>query len=558
MAPAPLLALLLLLLPGCHVEGDAPEPGPDLNPAATGRLAGDPEGPDPSPSEPYDLLLFGGILVDGTGAPGRKNDVLVRDGRIVYLGIVDPDTLEVGEHFDARGLVITPGFIDIHAHGDPLETPRFPNFLAMGVTTIVLGQDGGSPQVADLPSLMEDVERVRPWVNVAWLVGHNTLRGESGVGFGHPDAVALTRMAALVERGLEAGAFGLSLGLEYEPGSRADMAELVAISRPVAARNGVVMSHMRNEDADRVEASLSELLEQGRRSGARVHASHLKVVLGRDPGQARRMLNVMAQARSEGVEATGDVYPYTASFTGLAILFPEWARPPHDYDAIVRVRRNDLAAHLRDRVESRNGPQATLFGTGPWAGRTLAEVAREEGRPFEEILMELGPGGARAAYFVMDDEVMATFLDDPHTVVASDGSPGMSHPRGYGTYARILRRFVREEGRLTLEAAVRKMTGLAAAIVGLDDPERVNLPRGLVQEGWAADLLAFDPAEVRDRADFQNPHRLSEGMRGVWVNGAPAWREGAPGQGPGNGSVLRDGSGTGNVDGPVQGTRSYR
>ncbi len=519
MAPTSLLGLLLfLLLPACLGE-------------------------EPIPAEPYDLLLSGGTVVDGTGAPARRADVLIREGRIAHVGSVDPDTLELGEHFDARGLVVTPGFIDAHAHGDPLETPRFSNFLAMGVTTILLGQDGGSPQVAELPALMREVEGVRPWVNVAWLVGHNTLRGESGVGFGTPGDAGLARMASLVEAGMEAGAFGLSLGLEYDPGRRAGMEELVAIARPVAARNGVVMSHMRNEDADRVEDSLAELLEQGTRSGARVHASHLKVVLGNDPGQARRMLQAMAHARSQGVEATGDVYPYTTSFTGLAILFPDWARPPHDYDAVVRARRDELAAHLRDRVESRNGPEATLFGTGRWAGRTLAQVAREVGRPFEEVLVELGPGGARAAYFVMDDEVMATFLQDPHVVVASDGSPGMNHPRGYGSFPRVLRRFVQEEGRLTLEEAVRKMTGLTASIVGLDDPARVGVPRGRVEEGWAADLLAFDPAQIRDRADFQNPHRLAEGMRAVWVNGIRAWSGDAPAPGPGAGKVLRDAGG---------------
>jgi N-acyl-D-amino-acid deacylase len=374
-------------------------------------------------------------VVDGTGTPPRPADVLFLNGRIAHVGQVRADTLRVANHFDAQGYVVTPGFIDAHAHGDPLETPAFPNFLAMGVTTIVLGQDGGSPEAGTLAAHLDEVGAARPAVNVAYLVGHNTIRQESGVGFGAPGASGLARMASLVEAGLDAGAFGLSTGLEYDPGARADLEELIAVARPVGARGGVVTSHLRNEDADRVEASLDELLEQGFGSGARVHATHLKVVLGDDPAVARRMLGAMADARERGLVVTGDVYPYTASFTGIAILFPEWARPPADYEEVVRTRGEELERHLRERVMGRNGPEATLFGTGEWSGRTLAEVADELDRPFEEVLVGLGPGGARAAYFVMDDEVMATFLEDPHVAVSSDGSPVMGHPRGYGSFA---------------------------------------------------------------------------------------------------------------------------
>jgi N-acyl-D-amino-acid deacylase len=495
--------------------------------------------PPHAPAPAYDWLISGGLVVDGTGTPPRPADVLFLNGRIAHVGQVRADTLRVANHFDAQGYVVTPGFIDAHAHGDPLETPAFPNFLAMGVTTIVLGQDGGSPEAGTLAAHLDEVGAARPAVNVAYLVGHNTIRQESGVGFGAPGASGLARMASLVEAGLDAGAFGLSTGLEYDPGARADLEELIAVARPVGARGGVVTSHLRNEDADRVEASLDELLEQGFGSGARVHATHLKVVLGDDPAVARRMLGAMADARERGLVVTGDVYPYTASFTGIAILFPEWARPPADYEEVVRTRGEELERHLRERVMGRNGPEATLFGTGEWSGRTLAEVADELDRPFEEVLVGLGPGGARAAYFVMDDEVMATFLEDPHVAVSSDGSPVMGHPRGYGSFARVIRRFVVEERRLTLEEAVRKMTGLTAAIYGLDLPGRVGTPRGLLGRGWAADVLVFDPAQVTDRADFENPHRLAEGMRAVWVNGVPAWMGTAPAPGGRQGQVLR-------------------
>jgi N-acyl-D-aspartate/D-glutamate deacylase len=497
---------------------------------------------DPLTGDPYDLWIAGGIVVDGTGEPGARADVLVRDGRIAFVGPLDPEAavaIEASERFDAAGLVVAPGFIDAHAHGAPLEDPAFHNFLAMGVTTVVLGQDGGSPEAAALAEHLDAVDAVHPGVNVAYLLGHGTVRAESGVGFGDPGPEGLERMAGLVELGLSSGAFGLSTGLEYDPGSRADPTELAAIAGPVAAHDAIVVSHMRTEDAGRVGAALEELIEQGRQSGARVQASHLKIVLESDPAQATALLQRMEAARSEGVAVTADVYPYTASYTGIGILFPEWARPPNDYEAVVRERRADLAAHLRRRVESRNGPEATRFGSGEYAGRTLAEVAAAEGQTYEDVLIELGPEGASAAYFVMDERVVRSLLADPHTVVSSDGSPSMLHPRGYGSFARVIRSYVVEEGVMSIEEAVRKMTGQTARNYRMDDPAVVDVPRGQVREGWAADLLAFDPAEVRDVAAFENPHQLAEGMRAVWVGGKPALRDGAPLPGPGHGVALR-------------------
>jgi N-acyl-D-amino-acid deacylase len=485
------------------------------------------------------------MLVDGTGGDMRAADLLLQNGTIAWIGTADRAELDARDTLDATGLFVAPGFIDGHAHGNPLGESGFGNFLAMGVTTIVLGQDGSSPSAGDLAAHLDAVDEARPAVNVAYLAGHNTLRMESAVGYGVADDEALEALADLVGSAMDAGAFGLSTGLEYDPGIRADAEELAAAARPVAERGGVVMSHMRNEDAHAVEASLAELVEQGRRSGARVHASHMKVVLGSDPGQAERMLETMARARAEGVRVTGDVYPYTASFTGLSILFPEWARPPHDYGAVASSRREELLDHLRARVESRNGPDATLFGSGPYAGRTLADAARDEMRPYEEILLELGPGGASAAYFVMDEDVMAAFLADPFVAVASDGSSSMAHPRGYGTFPLVLQRWVRDEALLALEEAVRKMTELPAAILGLDDAAHVRdgdlsvPPRGRLAPGWAADLTLFDLDELEVMADFQAPHRLARGVRYVFVAGEPVWERDGPLDVPGRGVALR-------------------
>lgn len=525
--------VLVVLLPAC-VPTDRPDDG--------STAAGD------AMSGPYDLLIAGGTVVDGTGDPARPAAVLVKDGRIAFVGTIDPDTIELvedGESFDATGLVVAPGFIDAHAHGDPTDPddPPFTNFLAMGVTTIMLGQDGGSPPAAELAAQLDLAAAAGPAVNVAYLVGHNTIRRESGVDFGDPGSEGLLRMSNLVRQGLDAGAFGLSTGLEYDPGSRAGIDELVAIARPVGEVGGVVSSHLRSEDADRVEAALDELIEQGERSGARVHASHLKIVLGKDTVRAASLLDAMTRAAALGVEVTADVYPYTASYTGIGILFPEWAKPPNDYETVLAERREELAEHLRERVESRNGPQATLFGTGELAGRTLAEVAEERRVPFEEVLIELGPDGASAAYFVMDEAVMSWLLEDPRVAVSSDGSPTMQHPRGHGAFARVIRRYVVEEGLLTIEEAVRKMTGLTASIFRLDDPDVVDVPRGRLRAGWAADIVVFDPAAVADPADFEHPHRPAEGMSAVWVNGRLALRGGEPVGGDadpaGSGTALR-------------------
>jgi len=477
---------------------------------------------------PYDLAIWNARIVDGTGEPEREGGVLVDDGLIVYVGPLTPDTLQIVDRLDATGRVLTPGFIDPHAHGDPEGGARFANALAQGVTTIFLGLDGTSPPVGELAGFIARLDASPPWVNVGYLAGHGTLRGQVGIRGGPAFGRERSDLIMAVELAMRSGAFGLSTGLEYDSGRPADADELAGAAGPVALHDGVVMSHLRSEDADQVEASLAELIEQGRRSRARVHVSHIKVVLGDDPALLNRIFAQMERARAEGIEVTADVYPYTASYTGLSILFPDFARGGADYASVVANRREELATYLRDRILARNGPEATLFGTGPYAGRTLAEAAASTGRPFEDLLIELGPSGASAAYFVMDDAWMTAFLRDPYTVVSSDGSPSMAHPRGYGSFARVLRRFVVDEGVLSLEEAVAKMSGRTAQILGLSNPTKQAVPRGLLRPGFAADLALFDPARIEDPADFENPHQLARGMDYVWVNGLLAWEGTAP------------------------------
>jgi N-acyl-D-aspartate/D-glutamate deacylase len=480
-----------------------------------------------------DLLIHGGTVIDGTGSPGRRADVLIHEGLIVRVGLIDRASVRADRLIDAAGLIVTPGFIDAHSHGDPLATPEFENFLAMGVTTICLGQDGDSPR--EPAAWMRKVEAAGVGPNVALFIGHGAVRDAAGVGISpDPEPGQIAAMRGLVREALAAGCFGLTTGLEYQPGSFAGADELGAIARPVAAAGGVVMSHLRSEDDDKIEAALEELLAQGRAAGCPVHVSHLKVTYGRGAARAERVLAQLQAARGAGLRVTADIYPYNASYTGIGIVFPDWAKPPHDYAEVVRTRRADLAEFLRVRVAQRNGPEATLLGTGPWRGKTLAAVADELGKPFEDVLIDdIGLGGASAAYFVMDDELQQRLLVDPHVMISSDGSPTGHHPRGHGTFARIISEYAHARGALTIEEAVRKMTGLTAETIGLD-----RLKRGRLEEGWAADVLVFDPRAVREAATYDAPHQLATGFDYVIVNGAVV-REAGRSTGVRGGKVLR-------------------
>lgn len=482
-------------------------------------------------TEAATLLIRGGTVIDGTGAPGRITDVLIQGDRIASLG--DLGDVAADRVIDASGRCVTPGFIDTHSHGSPLETPGFENFLAMGATTICLGQDGESPGLRDLTAWMASVDAAEPGPNVALFVGHATVREASGAGLA-PDATPdqLARMGELVAEAMEAGCFGLTTGLEYNGGRPASMEELVTVARPVGERGGVVMSHMRTEDDDTIEASIRELLDQCRGGGAAAHVSHIKVVYGHGAARAEEILALLDEAREGGMQVTADIYPYLASHTGIGIVFPDWALPPNDFDEAVATRREDLEAHLRERVTLRNGPEATLFTSGQWTGRTLAEVAEELGKPFEDVLIDdIRPGRASGAYFVMDQELQDRLLVDPHVMICSDGSPGMRHPRGYGTFARIIRDHVRERGLLSLEEAIRKMTSLPAETIDLAG-------RGRIAPGMAADVLVFDPAAVRDLATFEEPHLLADGFDLVIVNGQIV-REGGQFTGVRAGRMLR-------------------
>ncbi|CAN5334444.1 D-aminoacylase [soil metagenome] len=462
--------------------------------------------------ENYDLVILNGKILDGTGADAYYAALGINDDNIVRIERDTIVKLSGKKVVNAKGFTITPGFIDTHAHGDPLETPDFKNFIAMGVTTISLGQDGFSPGLDNLSQWAHNVNGATPAVNIVMFAGHNSLRHQAGINFDSiPREEDMRKMELLLKDAMAAGAFGMTTGLEYSPGEFSKQKELQNLAKIIGDHNGIIMSHMRNEDDDDVENSIKELLLQG--EFCPVHISHIKVVYGKGETRAKEILNIIDEARRSGIMVTADFYPYTASYTGIAILFPDWAKQPHSFDEVVKTRRPELADFLRKKVKQRNGPEATLIGTGSFKSKTLAGVALALNKPFEDVLIDdIGPYGAGAAHFIMDEVLQRTFLTHAFINVCSDGSPAMRHPRGYGSFPKIIETYVLQENLLSLEEAVYKMTGLPAATLQLKN-------RGRIAENYKADILIFKPEELREYATYEDPHLLAGGMHYVIVNG---------------------------------------
>lgn len=482
----------------------------------------------------FDVLIENGMVLDGLGNAATAVDLFIRDGEIVLIDDFETlsrnNPIEIGQRIDASDRIVAPGFIDVHSHGDPLQTPEFENFLAQGVTTITLGQDGDSPATENIAQWMQQVEAQGIGVNLAMFVGHGTLRDLAGIGREPaPDAESMQRMLEMLDSNLKV-TFGLSTGLEYNPGLNASAEELLALAEVVGRNDRVIMSHMRNEDDDQIEASMAELIAQG--EFARVHIAHMKSVYGRGAARAEELLALMQEARDRGYEVTADVYPYNASYTGIGILFPVWAKTQEQFEAVMPERREELAEYLRNRVTLRNGPEATLLGTDPYTGKTLADLERELEMPFEDILIDvIGPQGASGAYFVMNDALQSRLLEDPFVGVSSDGSPTGFHPRGHGTFAKIIEEYVVKRQAISLDETVRKMTSFAAQALGIED-------RGSLEVGKAADIVVFDPAAVRATATYPEPLQLATGFDAVLVNGKLAFHNGVLQSGL-NGEVLR-------------------
>lgn len=484
----------------------------------------------------YDLLIRNASVVDGTGASAYRANVLVKGDTIVAIDTKMSVAATAARVIDANGRTLAPGFIDMHAHGDPIRQ-SFENFLAMGVTTVVLGQDGSSVGLDSAPAEVpfaqwaSAAEMAGVQVNVAALSGHGSIRHLAQIpdSVRHLDPQQTARMRAVLREDLRAGTYGLSTGLEYVPGIYSEPQEVLALAQEVGAAGGVVMSHMRSENDDTIKQSIDELAAQG--AYARVHISHVKVVFGKGAERGRQLLAVIDSKRKAGVDLTADAYPYNAGYTGIAILFPEWALPPTDYQGIVATRRVELADYLQKRMTRRGGPEALLFGSEPYAGQTLAEAARDAGKSYVDFLIELGPEGGEGAHFTIDEATQDVLFGDPHVAVCTDGSPGLRHPRSTGTYAKLFERYVREKGVLTVEQAVYKAAGIPAQIMRFSD-------RGVIKVGAKADLVLFDVAKVHATSSYLDPFQFAQGFDVVIVNGQVARENGVllPGR---HGRVLR-------------------
>ncbi len=471
---------------------------------------------EPELTGTYDLLIKNGQLIDGSGGDAYKADILIVADTIAFIGEVNAENISVDTVIDASGKVVSPGFIDAHAHGDPQKTPRFENFLAMGVTTICLGQDGSSTE-EPMASHFTKLNQRTLGPNIVQFIGHGTLRKLAGIGFSeNPTAEQLAQQQELLQEAFDAGIYGMSTGLEYTPGTFATDEELIPLAKIVGQNDGMIMSHVRNEDDDQIEASIRELLRQGQY--CKVQVAHMKSVYGKGKERGERLLKLIEENPADQYSVTADVYPYNASYTGIGIVFPKWAKAPNNYNEVVRTRRPELLAYLRQRIMDRNGPEATLFGTAPYAGKTLAQLSEEKGLPFEKVLLGIGPNRASGAYFIMDDALQESIIVHPKTMICSDGSPTMRHPRGYGSFAKIIEEYHINRQVISLEEAVRKMTSFPAQTIGL-------AKRGLIQEGYYADILIFDPSAIKANASYENPHELATGFENVIINGEVSWQK---------------------------------
>lgn len=520
-----------------------------------------------------DLLIAGGTVVDGTGSPGFPADVAVSGDRIAAIGRLDrPNAARI---IDAAGKVVTPGFIDIHTHSDLTlrADPRGWSKLRQGVTTDVVGNCGMTPY-----PVSPDPERARllreslfsiaeemPWgwdslhgyretleaqgiaINLAPLVGHSALRG-AVLGYDDRPASAdeLKAMGRLLAQALDEGAFGLSTGLTLPPSAYADTDEVVELCRILATRPGrLYCSHTRGETAAG-PTGMREAYAIGRRAGVPVQVSHLAVNDPRRWGTAGAVMEELDAAVRAGLDVTGDVYPYAASSSGFSQCLPGWAQSGGRLATVARLRDPGTRARIRAEMETEG-----LLGGWPWhwdrllvsrvlspewlhaEGMTFAALAEARGvAPIDAALdlMVADEGRVQIIFFYRTEEDMQIFLCHPRVMVGSDGSAftadgptgvGRPHPRNYGAAARVLGRYVRELGVLTLEDAVHRMSGKVAARLGLAD-------RGRIRAGLIADLAVVDPVTVADRATFTDPHQYAAGVPFVVVNGAVAVADGRP------------------------------
>ena len=487
-------------------------------------------------TQKFDILITGGTVIDGTGAPRYRADVAITGDRITLISRTSIPRRHARRVIDAKGRIVTPGFIDLHAHLEPLaELPGAQSAVTQGVTLALGGPDGGSPW--PLAAYMLAREKQTIGINVAYLVGHNTVRravmGEADRAATAPE---LAQMQHMIAQGMGDGAFGISTGLFYVPGTYSNIEEVVALAQAAADSGGIYTSHLRKEGLGLFEG-VAEAIEIGRRAHIPIVLTHHKAVGQQMWGKSVVTLAMIDSARAAGVDVMADVYPYTATHTGISALIPSWALADGDSAFARRIGDSTLKDSItRDIVfniiNDRGGGDLgrVQFSRVLWdtslEGKTLADWAQRRRLALTPangaalVIEAQLRGGAYAIYHVLDEGDVRRIMRHPQVMIASDGrlshpGDGHPHPRAYGTFPRVLGHFVRHEHVLSLEEGVHKMTGMPAERLGLRD-------RGVLRQGSAADVVVFDAQRIADRATFAQPHRYASGIDEVLVNGVIA------------------------------------
>ncbi|QIP16004.1 D-aminoacylase [Spirosoma aureum] len=487
-------------------------------------------------AQPYDLVIKNGRVVDGTGNPWIHADVAVQNGRIVRIGTI-PST-DANRTIDASGLIVAPGFIDVHTHveGSLEAQPGAPNFVYDGVTTMITGNCGGSS--TNLRTYFDTLRMQGISVNVGSLIGHNTVRMKvMKMAFREPTAREQADMEVLVEQAMKDGAVGLSTGLIYTPGTYARTPEVVNLAKMASRYGGVYASHIRNEGQN-VKQAVEEAIQISREAHIPVEISHFKVASKPLWGNSTETVAMVEAARREGLDVTVDQYPYTASSTSLESIIPSWALADGDSAVLARFRdsasrtkiRNEMLESLKKNLR-KNYEYAVVANYKPdttFNGLSINQINQKLGRKNSaeteaDLVMDLMEKAnlkrIQMVYHTMSETDVETILRYPNTMIASDAGvaklgSGMPHPRAYGTNARVLGRYVRERHIIPLEEAIRRMTSLPAQRFRLTD-------RGLIRPGYAADIVLFDEKTVSDRATYDQPHAYTTGISWVLVNGTP-------------------------------------
>ena len=479
----------------------------------------------------FDLLIRNGKVIDGSGNPWFRADIGIENGKIKAIGRYD--STQAKRTIDATGMVVSPGFIDVHTHveGGIKRVPTADNYILDGVTSIITGNCGGSED--DLPDFFKSMMKTGVSVNVGSFIGHNNIRKQvMKKAMRDPTPKEQIEMEQLVEKAMKQGAVGLSTGLIYIPGTYSKTPEVVGLAKVAARYGGIYTSHIRNE-GEKVSDAISEAITIGREAQIPVEISHFKIAFKPLWGKSTETVAMVEHARQEGIDINIDQYPYAASSTNMGTLLPSWALA--DGDSAMIARFVDLTIHAKIKTEmltnlakdqrknwdyavvSRASKDSTINGKSISdinIGRGRKPTAEDE---VETIFDLMAQGGGQMIYHKMSEEDIDIILKYPNTMIASDGGVevygfGVTHPRSYGTNARVLARYVRERKTLTLEDAIRRMTSLPAQRFRIDN-------RGLLRVGYAADVLVFDEKTVSDKATYGRPHAYSVGFQWVVVNG---------------------------------------